>query len=165
MNLNVFNWEIYFNIWLGKTNMAAIGTQTQGDLRESNPLDFQQAMPELLRSARDFSWKLVQKRRSKRSTSWARVRPRSGFRDFFTDQALRTRTMNDVTGVTVMIYCIPGLVPVFRSISAFNISHSYYKPLYLQKCLKTMSMTLKFQGLLVPDCTLTVLIIRGRIKK
>lgn len=27
--------------------MAATGTQTQGDLRESNPLDFRRAMPEL----------------------------------------------------------------------------------------------------------------------
>lgn len=45
MNLNVFNWKIYFNIWLGKRKRAAIGTQTQGDLRESNPLDFHK--PEL----------------------------------------------------------------------------------------------------------------------
>lgn len=41
--------------------MSAIGTQTQGDLRESNPLDFQKAMPELSRVVFDFSLKVGQK--------------------------------------------------------------------------------------------------------
>lgn len=62
MNLNVFNGKIYFNIWLRKTNMAATGTQTQEDLRESNPLDFQQAMSELFSEFKlDFSRTLAQK--------------------------------------------------------------------------------------------------------
>lgn len=36
--------------------MAALGTQTREDLRETNPLDFQQAMPELFRLMLDFSF-------------------------------------------------------------------------------------------------------------